>query len=321
MPEHHPPANAGLHVLGADVAKVSIVFHDSRSGRSWSVANTPAALSEALKPYAACDWLVCETTGGHERVLLVAATALGLRACRADAARVKAFIASHGGRAKSDAIDAAWLSRYGLERACGLKPWRAPDPEHEAFAELLRYRQDLLAQRTQAKNRRSAPLGQHVHHLLDEQIAFLSGQIERLDTQLAQMLKAAPDLGRDEQTLRTIPGVGPVAARTLIALLPELGQLGPKQAASLAGLAPHPRDSGNAHPRRHISGGRAGLRPVLFMAALSAARSHPNLSTLYQRLIHAGKPKRLALTAVSRKLVVIANATLRDARRSPPQLT
>jgi len=234
---------------------------------------------------------------------------------------VKAFIASHGGRAKTDRIDAAWLTRYGLERADALTPWRPAEPQREAFAQLLRHRQDLLVQRTQAKNRRSAPAAERLHNLLDRQIGFLTGQIAEVDAEMTGLLQADPSLARDEQTLRAIPGIGPVAARTLIALLPELGHLGPKQAASLAGLAPHPRDSGASQRRRTMTGGRTGLRPVLFMAALSAARAHPHLSVFYERLVKAGKPKRLAIAAVARKLVVIANAILRDKTNNTHQLT
>lgn len=321
MPEPSWPANAGLRVLGLDVSKDTIALHDSVTGRHATIANTPPALRQALAPYADYDWAVCETTGGYERAVLEASFALGLPICRADAAQVKAFITSHGGRAKTDPIDAAWLTRYGIERAAKLKSWSPPAPEHEAFAELVRHRQDLLVQRTQAKNRRSAPAGRAVHDLLDEQIAFLSQQISRIDAQLASLIKACPELARDEAALRIIPGVGPVAARTLLALLPELGRLGAKQAASLAGLAPHPRDSGQSRPRRQMRGGRAGLRPVLFMAALAAARAHPSLSDFYKRLVSTGKPKRLAVAAVARKLVVIANAVIRDARAAELQLT
>jgi transposase len=321
MPETLEPANAGLRVLGADVAKDAIVFHDSVTRGCFSLANSPAELGQALASYADYDWLVCETTGGYERQLLEAAEAVGLRACRADAAQVKAFIASHGGRAKTDRIDAAWLSRYGCDRAARLTAWRAPEPHRQAFADLMGHRRHLLAQRTQAKNRRSAPGGAALRPLLDEQIAFLTDQIRRIDAQLETIIDAAPDLARDEQLLRAIPGIGPVAARTLVGLMPELGALGPKQAASLAGLAPHPHDSGQSHRRRRMSGGRATLRPVLFMAALSAARSHPALSHFYLRLVNAGKPKRLALAAVARKLLVIANAILRDHRPQLKQLT
>lgn len=314
MPQACPPANAGLRVIGGDVSKLTVVLVDGSTGRRQDIPNRLPDLVEALRPHADHDWLVCETTGGWERPLLEAAATVGLRACRADAARLKAFILSHGGRAKTDGIDAEWAARYGLERAAGLKPWHPPAPERQALAELTRHRQDLLAQRVQAANRRSAPAGPAVHALLDEQIAFLSGQIQTIDQQMARLINASPDLGQDEQCLRAITGIGPVVARTLLALLPELGRLGPKQIASLAGLAPHPRDSGQASGRRRTSPGRNGLRPVLFMAALSASRRHPQLAEVYKRLLDAGKPKRLALTAIARKLIIIANAKLRDQR-------
>lgn len=314
MPQPRPPANAGLRVIGGDVSKLTVTLVDSSTGRRQDVANRLPDLVEALRPHACHDWLVCETTGGWERPLLDAAAIVGLRACRADAARLKAFILSHGGRAKTDGIDAEWAARYGLERADSLKPWHPPAPERQALAELMRHRQDLLAQRVQASNRRSAPSGPAVQALLDEQIAFLSGQIQTIDQQMARLIKASPDLDQDEQCLRAITGIGPVVARSLVALLPELGRLGPKQIASLAGLAPHPRDSGQTTGRRRTTPGRNGLRPVLFMAALSAARRHPQLAEVYKRLLDAGKPKRLALTAIARKLIVIANAKLRDQR-------
>jgi transposase len=291
------------------------------TGRHATIVNAGPALRQALMAYADYDWAVCETTGGYERAVLQACLAVGLAVCRADAAQVKAFIASHGGRAKTDPIDAAWLTRYGLERGDTLKPWSPPAPEHEAFAQLVRHRQDLLGQRTQAKNRRSAPASSVIHDLLDQQIAFLSQQIGSIDAQMARLIKACPQLDRDETVLRGIQGVGPVAARTLLALLPELGSLGPKQAASLAGLAPHPRDSGLSRPRRHMRGGRAGLKPVLFMAALAATRAHPSLRDVYKRLLAAGKPKRLAIAAIARKLIVLSNAVLRDARLQAAQLT
>jgi transposase len=322
MPDQTFPANAALRVLGLDVSKHRIAIFDSVSCRGWEIANTPEALRQALAPFVGYDWAVCETTGGYERLLLEAAFALGLRICRADAARVKAFIQSHGGRAKTDPIDARWLARYGQERARSLRAWRPPCPAREAFAELVRHRQDLLAQRTQAKNRRSAPAGRAVHALLDQLIDFLSRQVRRVDDALADLVRASPELVRDEAALRAVPGLGPVAARTLLALLPELGDgVGHKQIASLAGLAPHPRESGQARLHRRMRGGRVGLKPILFLAALSAARVHPRLKIVYQRLVQAGKPKRLALAAIARKLIVIANAVLRDLRSPQPQLT
>ncbi|MEO1029734.1 MAG: transposase [Pseudomonadota bacterium] len=137
------------------------------------------------------------------------------------------------------------------------------------------------------------------------------GPIDEIDAQISATLEDDPDLKSAATRLTEIKGFGPVAAHTLLALLPELGQLNRKQAASLAGLAPHPRQSGQWIGRGRLGGGRGGLRPILFMAALSAARSHPELKGFYQKLVQDGKPKRVALAAVARKLVTIANAVLK----------
>lgn len=308
-----------VRVLGLDIAKANVVLFDPVSGRTLTVANQPGALIEALKAFAGYELLVCEATGGYERAALEAAAALGLPAHRADAAKVKSYIRSHGGAAKTDAIDARWLSRYGQERGPGLPLWSPPAPEREALAGLVRHRQDLMAARTETKNRLGAPGPEAVRTFLADQLAFLESQIAKLDAALQRLLQSSASLAADEARLRAIPGIGPVVARTLLALLPELGQLNRKQAASLAGLAPHPSDSGQTSGRRHTGrSGRSGLRPVLFMAALAAARAHPSLKAFAQRLLQAGKPKRVVFTAVARKLLVIANAVC---KAPAPQLT
>ncbi len=310
---------AMTRVLGLDVAKATVVLFDPVSGRTLTIANEPQALLEALRPFADYVLMVCEATGGHERAALEAATALGLPAHRADAAKVKNYIRSHGGLAKTDPIDARWLCRYGQERGASLLLWAAQDPDREAFASLVRHRQDLITARTETKNRLGAPGPEPLKGFLQVQLAFLEGQITALDQVLQTLLKASPSLASAEARLRAIPGIGPVAARTLLALLPELGSLNRRQAASLAGLAPHPRDSGQTSGRRRIGrSGRSGLRPVLFMAALSAARAHPQLKTFAERLLQAGKPKRLVFTAVARKLLVIANSVC---KAPAPRLT
>ena len=305
-------------VLGLDIAKATVVLFDPVSRRTWSVANRPAALREALERFADYDLMVCEATGGHERAALDVALALGLPAHRADALRVKRYIASHGGAAKTDAIDAGWLSRYGQERAASLTRWRPRDIEREALASLVRHRQQLVAARVEARNRRCAPGCHPVAGFLDEQIAFLDQQVLKLDRAIDDLLQRAPDLARAEARLRKVSGIGPIAARSLLALLPELGSLNRRQAAALAGLAPHPRDSGQTSTRRRCGPGRQGLKPILFMAAMAAARHNPTLKIFAQRLATAGKSKRLIINAVARKLVVIANAKLQP---TPLQLT
>lgn len=308
-----------IRVLGLDVAKATVMLFDPVSGRTLAITNRTKALLEALRPFADYELMVCEATGGHERAALEAAAVLGLAAHRADASKVKNYIRSHGGAAKTDAIDARWLSRYGQERGAGLPLWATPSQEREAFASLVRHRQDLVASRTQTKNRLSSPGAELVKRFLKAQLTFIEDQLAEIDRTLKALLAASQGLGSAEARLRTIKGIGPVAARTLLALIPELGSLNRRQVASLAGLAPHPRDSGLTSGRRHTGrSGRSGLRPVLFMAALSAARAHPGLKAFAQRLIDAGKPKRLVFTAVARKLLVIANAVC---KAPAPQLT
>lgn len=316
------PAAATPRVLGLDVSKTHVALCDLATGRERMLPNTFQALKAALAEHAGCELVVCEATGGHERAALDAALALGLPAHRADAAKVKAFVRSFGGRAKTDRIDARWLAQYGAERRDRLPRWSPPDPDRAAFAQLVRLRAETIARRTAVKNRRGAPGqdGAVAAAYLDAELAFLDGQIKALDADVAARVAALEDLHRDARALRSISGIGPVAAVSLLAFLPELGRLTRRQAASLAGLAPHPRDSGETRGRRVMTGGRAELRPVLFMAALSAARFEPDLKAFYERLVAAGKPKRLALAAVARKLVVLANALLRPLR-DEPQLT
>jgi transposase len=187
--------------------------------------------------------------------------------------RVKRYIASLGGAAKTDGIDAGWLARYGQERGDTLARWQPRNLDRDALACLVRHRQHLIATRTEAKNRRGAPASQPIAGFLDAQIGFLNQQIQDLDQAIEAIIAKAPHLSASEQRLRRIEGVGPVVARTLLALLPELGKLSRRQAASLAGLAPHPRDSGQFSGRRRTGKGRYGLKPPLFMAALAAARA------------------------------------------------
>jgi transposase len=318
MKAHHGPIKGLTFVVGADVAKTSIVFFDSRNRRSWCVANEPRALRKALEELKGCDLIVCEATGGYELALLRAALSLGLPAHRADPLRVKRYIASLGGAAKTDDIDAGWLARYGQERGHGLQPWRAPDQSQDALTCLVRHRHDLARQRAEARNRRASPGRQAVAGFLDEQLAFLTHQIETVEAAIAALIAADANLAKREARLRSVPGVGPVVASTLMGLLPELGDLNRRQAASLAGLAPHPDASGKRDGRRRTSKGRAALKPILFLAALSAVRSNPTFKAFAQRLAEDGKAKRLILIAAARKILVIANARL----KSPlPQLT
>jgi transposase len=306
------PFKGLTRVVGVDVGKAQVVIFDSLSRRTRRIDNDPEALTAALAPFADYELMVCEATGGYERALLEAAARLGLPAHRADALRVKRYIASLGGAAKTDDIDAAWLTRYGEERGAELARWTPATAEEDELACLVRHRRRLVDARTETKNRRAAPLCGPIAAILDDEIAFFAEQIRRIDAAIAELTARQQRIAERLRRLRRLTGFGPVVATTLVALMPELGALSRRQAAALAGLAPHPNDSGKRSGRRRTGPGRSDLKPLLFMAALAAVKNDPRCRDFADRLALAGKPKRLILTAVARRLIVIANSELRQ---------
>lgn len=312
MPNSSPHANPHPFILGLDVSKATVTVHVLTTGRTLTLANQADAPGPVFALCPQDGLIICEATGGYERTCLALALRLNRDIHRADAARIKAFIKSHGEQAKTDKRDACWIARYGQARFADLPRWQPQTAARDALADLVRHRSDLVAQNVATKNRLQSPVGDTVKPMLKAQISFLQDQIRHIDQEIENTLKADTRLARAAQCLTHIPGIGPVTAHTLLALLPELGQLNRKQAASLAGLAPHPHQSGQITGRGRMRGGRSGLRPILFMAALSAARTHPDLKAFYQRLLQNGKPKKRALAAVARKLVTIANAVLKQ---------
>jgi transposase len=234
---------------------------------------------------------------------------------------VKAFITSHGVRAKTDAIDAYGLALYGQDRFNSLPRWTPPDPKREELQSLVKHRQALLDQRTMATNRSKAPNSHYLAGFLQDEISFINTQVEKIEQQISDIMKSHATIKAQEKRLRAIQGIGPVSAHTLIAMLPELGHATRKQIACLAGLAPHPAQSGNSFKKYPMTGGRDLIRRTLFMAALTASRCHPDLKHFYQNLLNNKKPKKLALAAVARKLVTIANAVLKTFQSTNAQLT
>jgi transposase len=224
---------------------------------------------------------------------------------------VKAYIKSNGVRAKNDSIDALWLAVYGQDRFDKLKNWSPPAQEDERFQALVQHRQALLKAQTVVKNRRKAPTCDHIVAFLDDELDFYVKQIKAVEDEIEALLALNTMIADKEKKLRNIKGIGPVSARILIAMLPELGKVTRRQIASLAGLAPHPDQSGITTKKRPMTGGRDLVRSTLFLAALSAAKHHPTLKLFYDNLIANLKPAKKALAAVARKLVTIANAVLR----------
>jgi transposase len=298
--------------VGCDVGKHAIVAFDSGTGRTVNIANDPEALAEFACSLDPDCLVICEATGGHEAALLAALIEAGRAAHRADARKVKAFIRSLGTLGKSDAIDARALARYGRERHDQLAHWQPRETDRERLHALVAARIQLVGDRTALANRIAAPGAGRVAERLERIRKAVNEEIAGLEDDIKALVAASDRLDRSVRTMRTIGGFGPIVATTIIALMPELGTLGRKQAAALAGLAPHPRQSGNADRYRRTRGGRPEIKRALFMAALSASRHDTALSAFYKRLRENGKRPLVALTAVMRKMIVIANARLRD---------
>lgn len=309
--------------LGCDVSCRTVTVFDSRTGKTVTIDNRAAALEALLKPYAGCgDMLaVCEATGGYEDTLLDVLVTLAIPSHRADAAKVKAFIRSFGTRAKNDPIDALFLARYGLARDKSLLRFQALASDDAKMKLLVARRADLTAMRVQEENRLKAPRNKPIAGEIASHVAEIKRRIEAVDGRIEAIVKANRHMARRQAILKTVPGIGKVIAPVLLDSMPELGHLGRKQAASLAGCAPHPRDSGNHKGRRFATGGRRQIRPLLFVAAMAASQSKSNLAAIYRRLLANGKSKLVALGAIMRHIVVIANARLKEYETQNLRLT
>jgi len=295
---------------GLDIAKLNLQLH--LAGRFYDLPNTAAGhrqLLELLKAQPAVQ-VICEATGGYERDVVHALHQAKIALSILNPARVRHFARAQGQRAKTDRIDAAVLSAYG--QAFQPKATGARTEAEQQLVELVRRRVQLLeilvAQRQQAERLSIPALRRQAKSL----VRRLEADIAQIEQQLQQLCKQTIALDERARKLQAITGVGAITSLAVLAELPELGTLNRRQTAALAGLAPHPRESGQWQGRRTIGGGRAEVRRALYMAALVAARSNSVLKVFYQRLREAGKSAKLALTAVMRKLIVLMNHVLKD---------
>ena len=300
-------------LLGCDVGKATVVVFASANQRTTTLANRRADLDAFLAGVEPTALLVCEATGGYEDALLAAALVAGVPAHRADARKVKAFIRSFGILGKTDAIDARALVAYARERHAGLVRWQPADPQRDRLQALVLARRDFVDQRVAFANRRGAPGAEGLAPFLDPLVVCLKAQIARIDAAIDALVRTDDTLRRDATVLRTIPGIGAITAAALLALMPELGRLDRRRIAALAGLAPHPNQSGTRDGARRLKGGRPHIRHVLFMPTLSAIRANSPLRDAFERMVASGKKRMVAIIAIMRKIVVIANARLRDA--------
>ena len=253
--------------------------------------------------------IVLEATGGHEMAVTAALVAAGLAVAVVNPRQVRDFARATGQLAKSDTLDARVLALFAARVQPPPRP--LPDAVAQEVAALLARRRQLLEMRTAEQHRRPS-LTPRLRPALDAHVVWLSQQLADLDRELDQTLRASPVWREKEDLLRSIPGIGPVVARTLLGELPELGTLDRWEVAALAGVAPLNQDSGRRQGKRRTWGGRAPVRAALYMAAVTATRCNPTIRALYTRLREAGKPAKVALVACMRKLLTIANAVLRD---------
>jgi transposase len=295
--------------LGIDVSKHWLDIGFGSQGPVRRIANT----AEAVEAWAggldeAPGLIVFEATGRYDRRLRLVLERHGLRFARVPPGRARDFARAVGLRAKTDAIDARMLAAMGERLDL---PQTAPaEAARDRLALLLRRRDQLVAMRQQERLRLSeAELEERDG--LERHLAFLDGEIRALEASSRQALNDCEDLARQERLLRSIPGIGPVAATVLLALMPELGKLSGKAAAALAGLAPFNHDSGRKRGQRCIGGGRKRVRDALYMAAVAAARSASRFADAASAMRARNKPFKLVMIAIARKILVTANAIVR----------
>ena len=296
--------------VGVDVAKTELVIGLRPTGEAWTVSNDEAGIHELLqrlRPQSPA-LVVIEATGGYELGVVAALAAAGMPLVVANPRQVRDFARSTGQLAKTDRIDAQILALFA-ERVRP-EPRPLPDEATRTLTALLARRRQLLEMLTAERNRLEHAVPA-IRRDLVQHIRWLERQLRDVDHDLDRTVQSSPIWRAKENLLRSLPGVGPVTSRTLIGSLPELGALNRKQIAALVGVAPLARDSGSLRGKRLVWGGRAPVRAALYMAALVASRRNPALRIFYARLLAAGKPKKLALTACMRKLLTILNAMVK----------
>jgi len=300
-----------LRCVGIDVSKHMLDIFDDAFGVAERIANATQPITELVARWR-CDnaFVVFEATGVYDRELGEALRQAGIRFARINPARARDFARASGRLAKTDAIDARMLATFARTMAPAAD--HAPKPELNALALLAKRRDQLVHMRAQEKTRRSEARDPVMIECIVRHLDFLNGEIKAIEAEIKALIKAEPELSEQARLIRSVPGIGPVACIQLIAQMPELGCLGPKQVAALAGLAPLNVDSGTYRGKRAIGGGRKRVRDALYMSALNAVRRDQTMKAFYETLRSAGKPAKLALIAVARKLLTILNAMLRD---------
>lgn len=305
-------APAAVTYVGVDIAKRTLEVSPNPAWRSGEFPNDPEGhrrLVKRLQKLSPPAHVICEATGGYERDLLAALHKAGILVSLINPRNARDFARAQGLLAKTDLIDAALLADYGVH--FGPSPTPKVEPSQERLQALVGQRADLVGLRQQEANRAEHQRDPFVLRQTKNILEFLKKQLAALEEEIASVIAQDDKLKHKCQRLQEIQGVGPATAWVLLADMPELGSLEPGQPAALAGVAPYNQDSGPWRGQRHICQGRPLVRRALYMAALVAARRNPVLRPVYERLCAAGKAPKVALVALMRKLVELANDLLK----------
>jgi transposase len=304
--------------IGVDVSKDRLDVHVRPSGEFFSVPRNGDGLEELVGRIAPLGpaAVAVEATGGFEVIAAAAIGAAGLPIVVVNPAQVRNFAQALGKRAKTDRIDAAVIAHFVEATKPAIHP--LPDEETQQLSALVTRRRQIVQMIGAERQRERLLVQRRLRKSIARLVSALEKELNALDQDIDDMIRGSPAWREKEDLLRSVPGVGPVVARTMLAEMPELGRLDRRQIASLAGLAPFTRESGRWRGKSFIGGGRSSARAMLFISAMVACRRNDPLKAFYERLRAAGKPKKVAIIAVARKLLTILNAILRDRRPWQP---
>ena len=302
--------------VGIDVAKAQVDVAIRPADDRWRVSHDEAGIRQLVSRLKTLEpvMVLLEASGGLELPLVAALAAEAVPVVVVNPRQVRDFAKATGKLAKTDSLDAAVLAHFAEVVRPPVRPLR--DAETQALNSLAARRHQVMTMLVSEKNRLSSATVA-VRPRIEAHIAWLEGELDDLDEGLRQTLRQSPVWREKDDLLRSVPGVGERLSMTLLAYLPELGTLDRRQVAALVGVAPFNRDSGTLRGKRTVWGGRARVRAILYMGALVASRHNPVIRDFHRRLLAAGKPKKLALTACMRKLLVILNSMLKHGKNLP----
>ncbi len=319
---------ATINYIGIDISKnfFDIAYHEGQDRRSQPsdtqyqarFSNDAKGISAFIKSLKNDEnglpkyFIVLESTGGYEMQVLLEICKNNIPVHRADPLTSKNFICSLNKRAKTDQLDAKALARYAFERRDVLNLFTPKSEDQDLLSILVSRRNDLVQMRQAEENRLNHPNYKKINSSVKAVIKILEKEIAKLEEKMRNLIKSSAEMSQKMAIMQEMKGVGERTAMNIVALMPEIGKLSRREIASLAGCAPHPRESGNHKGYRKTIGGRQIIKRSLFLAAMSARMYNPKLREFYERLIANGKKKMVALTAVMRKIITILNAKIRD---------